>query len=52
MKMLTFNEAKQIPIVEYLNKLGITPAKIRATTIGTIHPSATSEVHRLKSMRD
>lgn len=28
-KRLTFNEAKQIPIVEYLDKLGITPAKIR-----------------------
>lgn len=26
---LTFNEAKQIPIVEYLDKLGITPARIR-----------------------
>jgi hypothetical protein len=29
MKTITFNQAKQIPIVEYLDKLGITPAKIR-----------------------
>ncbi|HMJ70349.1 MAG TPA: toprim domain-containing protein [Cyclobacteriaceae bacterium] len=28
-KKLTFNEAKQIAIVEYLDKLGISPAKIR-----------------------
>jgi DNA primase len=29
MSTLTFSQAKQIPIIEYLDKLGITPAKIR-----------------------